>query len=92
MGELIEFYKPAPKAALTLASVVEAPAVPPAKDILETLLKHVDTIDDLVVLTSDKDGVMGFLGTLDGAAETLLFIELIKAKLLAKLADDGVVQ
>jgi hypothetical protein len=93
MAKIIEFYRPSPKAVLTLASNAankaewdaqveeDAPATP-AKDILTGLLEHADTIDQVLVLTMDKQGVLGFLGNCEGLAETLLFMELVKAQAL----------
>ena len=89
MGELIEFYRPTPKAVLTVATpeqLLEEPSTP-AKQVLTQCLEHVDTIDQIVVLTMDKDGVLGFLGNCEGLAETLLFLELIKAQMLFSRVD-----
>lgn len=93
MAKIIEFYRPAPKAVLTLASNPEnkaewdeqvedeAPAMP-AADILKQCLENADTIDQVLVLTMDKQGVLGFLGNCEGLAETVLFMELVKAQAL----------
>ncbi len=53
-----------------------------AKELLTKCLEKVETIDQVVVLTMDKDGVLGFLGNCEGFAETLLFLELVKAQML----------
>ena len=93
MGELIEFYRPVPKAVLTLASAVEAheEEVAPqqsAKEILEICLERADTIDQIVVLTMDREGVTAFFGNCDGMAETLLFMDVVKTQALLSLVEE----
>jgi hypothetical protein len=39
------------------------------------------------VLTKDKDGTLGFIGNCESLAETLLFLELVKAKMLSRVPD-----
>jgi hypothetical protein len=91
MGKLIPFYIPVPKAALTLASKVEfdtqlaeeqAENSAAASTILKQCLEHADTIDQVLVMTMDKDGVMAFVSNCDGLAESILFMELVKAQAL----------
>jgi len=53
---------------------------PSAEDILKKCLEHADTIDQVLVLTVDNNGVLAFLGNCEGLAESLLFMELIKAQ------------
>jgi hypothetical protein len=82
MGKLIEWYVPVPKAVLTLASEVEAepaeaPATP-AADILKKCLEHVDTMENVLVMTMDKEGVLAFLTNCDGLAESILMMEMVK--------------
>ena len=54
----------------------------PAEDILKQCLKNVGTIEQLLVLTTDKNGVIAFLGNCGGLAETLMFMELVKAQIV----------
>ena len=86
MGQVIEFYHPAPKAKLTLASAVEEVPLEegrtPAKEILEKCLESAAEMDTVLVMTSDKNGVLGFVSNCDGLAEAILFMELIKAQAL----------
>jgi hypothetical protein len=95
VGKLIEFYYPVPKAVLTLAaqgeheSGEEAPPLTPAKDILTACLESVDTIDTLLVLTCDKEGTLAFVGNCDGLAESLLFMDLVKAQALFSRVEGG---
>jgi hypothetical protein len=96
MGELIPFYRPVPKAVLTVASkaewdaqVTEEEPMAPAKEILETCLAKADTIDQIVVLTMDKSGQTAFFGNCDGMAETLLFMDVVKAQALKSLIADA---
>lgn len=93
MGKLIEWYVPVPKAVLTLATEVEKPVAAPEVDdsarlILTGLLEHADTIEDIVVLTRDAEGVPAFLSNLDGFAETMLFIDLVRMKAMQKYSED----
>lgn len=44
-------------------------------DVLRELLGHSETIADILILTTDKKGVGGLIGTLDGPAESLLFMK-----------------
>jgi len=86
VGEVIEFYHPAPKAKLTLAEPVEQEPLDesrtPAKDVLEKCLETAADMDTVLVMTSDKNGVLGFVSNCDGLAEANLFIDLIKAQAL----------
>lgn len=52
------------------------------KDILAQCLESAATIESLVVMMKDTDGVIGFVSNLDGMAETNLFIDLVKLKAL----------
>lgn len=91
MGQLIEFYKPVPKAVLTLATpenkaewdaqcAEEAPEIA-AADVLKKCLENT-ALDQVLVLTCDKDGTFGFQTNCEDLAESVLFIELVKAKML----------
>ncbi len=85
MGEVIPFYHPVPKAKLTLAEPVEQEldeGRAPAKEILEKCLETAADMDTVLVMTSDKNGVLGFVSNCDGLAEANLFIDLIKAQAL----------
>jgi len=91
MGKLIDWYVPVPKAALTLASKAEFDAQladeqaensAAASAILKQCLEHADTIDQVLVMTMDKDGVMAFVSNCEGLAESILFMELVKAQVL----------
>lgn len=83
MGELIEWYIPAPKPPIV---PVEAPIEDgqvPAAGLLKTLLEKADKISDILVLMCDVDGNLGFIGNLDGLAESMLFIDRVKHRALA---------
>lgn len=73
MGQLIEFYKPQPKAAEPAPAAVAEPSIS-AGDILRELLGKAETIDEVLVIMRDKDGGMGLVGNLESPAESLLFM------------------
>lgn len=85
MGVLIEFYRPAPKSPVPPAP--EPPAIC-AADILREILGNSEQLSDVLVLMRDNDGTCGFVGNLDGAAETLLFMEQIKHEMLTRMRSD----
>ena len=86
MGQLIPFYHPIKKLPVSTPTppAVDEPEAEAtsAKDILETCLKSAETTDQVLVMTCDKDGIMGFLTNCDDLAETILFIELVKQQAL----------
>ena len=88
VGKLIEWYVPVPKAVLALANQgeevpgEEIDPLTPAKEILTKCLESADTIDQILVLTMDNNGVLAFMGNCEGLAESLLFMELVKAQAL----------
>lgn len=81
MGKLIEFYIPKPRPVAPVTPPYEEPDTS-AADTLKKLLESADTISQIVVLTADKNGTLAFLGNCDGLAETLLFMDLVKAQAL----------
>ena len=91
-AKIIEFYYPTPKAVLTLAAEKpewdkqleeeQAENSAAASAILKQCLENADTIDQVLVMTMDKDGVMAFVSNCEGLAESILFIELVKAQAL----------
>ena len=94
MGKVIPFYHPIvrlPVAALTLATqendaewkaqCAEEALEVPAADVLKKCLENTE-LDQVLVLTCDKDGVFGFQTNCEDLAESVLFIELVKAKML----------
>jgi hypothetical protein len=94
VGEVIEWYVPVPKAVLTVATKEEWDAqlgeespTAAAKQVLTDCLEKVAFTDQVVVLTKDKDGTLGFIGNCESLAETLLFLELVKAKMLSRVPD-----
>ena len=91
MGEVIPFYRPVPKAVLTLATPEnkaaweeqcseEAPEVA-AADVLKKCLENTE-LDQVLVLTCTKDGTFGFQTNCEDLAESVLFLELVKAQML----------
>lgn len=83
MGQVIEFYRPVPKPPAVVPTVQE-PGFAPA-DILRELLEKSETLQDIVVLMRDKDGVCGLVGNLDGVGENFVFMEQIKFEILARM-------
>jgi hypothetical protein len=59
------------------------------KDVLEQLLPDADNIEDILIMCVDKDGQIGFLTNLDGLAESNLFIDRVKHRMLAQDASQG---
>jgi hypothetical protein len=97
LGEVIEFYHPPPRANtlaenMTVADKAALETEPPAisaEDILKKCLANVGKTDQILIMTADKDGVLGFVTNCDGLAESILFIELIKAQALFSRTDTG---
>lgn len=61
---------------------VDVLEVPTSEFVLRKCLENADTIDQILVLTMDKSGVLGFFGNCEGLAESVLFMELVKAQAL----------
>lgn len=80
MGKVIEFYIPTPRAVVAPPPVEEPDTS--AADILKQCLDNADSIQQVIVLTADRDGVLAFVGNCDGLAESLLFMDLIRAQAL----------
>jgi len=70
------------------AVLEEEPAMT-AEDILKKCLEHVRDIDQILVLTMDQNGVLGFFGNCEGLAESVLFMELVKAQALFSRVDSN---
>lgn len=90
MGKLIEFY--IPKKLVKPVPAVTEPDEPwtaiPAKDILEQALANAGSITDVLLMARDKSGELGFLTNVEGMAESLLFIERVRHRMMTKDADD----
>jgi len=83
MGELITFYRPAPKPPVEEPVEEEEPGRMPAEDVLNGLLagKH---ITDILVLLRDDAGTLGFVTNLADLPESLLFMERVRYRVMAK--------
>lgn len=55
-----------------------------AKKTLEEVLLHTDTIEDVLIMIRDKEGYVGFVTNLEGIAESIMFMEVVKYKSLEK--------
>lgn len=94
MGQLIEFYIPTPKPKPAKADwdkqVAEEDIVAtPAKDILQLAATQCVGITDVLIMTRDSTGELGFLTNVDGMGESLLFIERVKLRMLEKDKEDN---
>lgn len=68
-----------PHVAGEIPEVVEA--ISPG-DVLRELLQQQEKIADILILSTDIHGVAGLVGTLDGPAETLLFLKRFEHKII----------
>jgi len=59
---------------------VEENSGPSAKEILKKCLDGIEDKATVLVLTCDTNGTMAFMGNCEGLAESILFMELIKAQ------------
>lgn len=94
MGQVIEFYRPQPKPVdkanwdKQVAAEQDIAAIP-AKDILGLAATQCVGITDVLIMTRDSNGEMGFLTNVDGLAESLLFIERVKLRMMNKDIEDN---
>lgn len=67
---------------------VDVLELPTPEFILKKCLETAHVIDQIIVMTLDNNGKLGFLGNCDGFAESLLFMDLIKAQALKSRIDN----
>ncbi len=89
MGVLIEFYHPAPKPPALPPVEEPEPGKMPAEDVLNQLLTGSKHITDILVLMRDDAGQLGFVTNLADLAESNLFIDRVKHRLLTKDAEQN---
>ncbi len=83
MGELITFYRPAPKPPATVAEVEEQPVDQlPAAELLSGVMQQVETIRDIVIISRDANGHCGLISNLGSVADCILLLEQTKLKVL----------
>jgi len=88
-GPTNQFYHPEPKPPKPAAQPEpEQPSITAADILREILGNDSEHLSDVLVLMRDDKGVCGFVGNLDGAGETLLFMEQIKHEMLTRMRGD----
>jgi hypothetical protein len=53
-----------------------------AADILKKCLEVADSVEDILIMTCDRNGVLGFSSNCETLAEAVLFMEIVKAQAL----------
>lgn len=86
-GKVVEFYIPAPKPAPQPVPEVVDPAIS-AQDILREVLAKSDNLSDVVILMRDKDSTTGLVSNMGGPADTLLFMEQLRIRLVTGQTTD----
>ena len=49
-------------------------------DVLTACLENVKSLEAVCVLTKDKEGTLGFISSIEGLAENVLFMELVRVQ------------
>ena len=86
MGKLIAFYHPDRKPTQPKPPLVESLLAEPMDDVaslIQRVLSESDRIEDILILVKDKDGVLGMIGTPDGPGESILFMRMVEANIVA---------
>jgi hypothetical protein len=84
MGKLIEFYHPCPRPAPPAPVEEPDPERMTAAEVLGGLAGKEKTITDILIMMRDTDGQLGFVTNVADLAESCLFIDRVKHRVLTQ--------